>query len=339
MKKFTLFFLMCCLTLISSQTYAQLTACSGVTAPEVQNGMNSYEIGGSVWTPAPPMDVTAVGLPNTEYLIVKVGTCALDSAGTACDTVGGGVASDVIIGGDADGIFNPGDISRYGISIAAGDTFAVVAVGYDLAQVRALLNTILTGTTNVNAPCCSIFNLDPQTQGFCDTLNNLGITSQNDINGIEDVLTVFDAFANAQLSVNNLVSYMSEINGYSSLLNPSGCGGTSADLICYGINANKRYMYTATANVAVETVANVAEFAIFPNPTNGDVNLSLETKEAKDLTINLYNAFGQRVNVQHLGTVQGNLNFSLSTADLASGMYMVELTDGKNSTTQKLIVR
>ena len=107
MRRITLFAFLCALFLMNNQAFAQATACDNVTAPEVQTGMNSYAIGGTIWTPAPPMDQAAVNLPTTEYLIVKVGTCALDSARTACDTVGGGVASDVIIGGDDDGIFNP----------------------------------------------------------------------------------------------------------------------------------------------------------------------------------------------------------------------------------------
>lgn len=340
MKKFTLFLLMCCMTMVSSQIFAQAqTACDSVAAPEVQSGMNSYDIGGTIWTPAPPMQTAAAGLPTVEYLIVKIGTCALDSARTACDTTNGGGA--VIIGGDDDGIFNPADVTRYGIDIQAGDTFAVVAVGYDLTQVRGLLNQILSGTTSIGAPCCSIFDLQQETAGFCDTLNNLGITSQNDINGIEDVLTVFDAFASAQLSVNGLIYYMQQVNSYGSLLQSSGCGTTtsSGDIVCFGINPDQEYMYRASNTVAVEEFDQVASFGMFPNPTNGDVNLSVELSTPTDLTLNIYNAFGQKVSVQHLGTVEGAQTFTAQTSTFAKGMYMVELTDGQNSTTAKLIVR
>jgi hypothetical protein len=339
MKKFTLF-LMACLMLMGSQLFAQAqTACDNVTAPEVQSGMNSYDIGGTIWTPAPPVQTAAVNLPTTEYLIVKIGTCALDSARTACDTTNGG--GDVIIGGDDDGIFNPGDVTRYGIDIQAGDTFAVVAVGYDLSQVRSLLNQILTGTTSIGAPCCSIFDLQQETAGFCDTLNNLGIASQNDINGIEDVLTVFDAFANAQLSVNGLIYYMQQVNSYGALLDNSGCGTTttSGDIVCFGINPNQEYMYRASNTVAITDLEAVSNFGMFPNPTNGDVTLSVDLSTPTDLTLNIYNAFGQKVSTQHLGTLEGAQNFTAQTSTFPAGMYMVELTDGQNSTTAKLIVR
>jgi hypothetical protein len=330
---------MSCLTLIGSQSFAQDVACDSVVAPSVQNGMNSYDVGGSIWTPAPPMQTAAANLPTVEYLIVKVNSCALDSSGITCDTTNGG--GDVIVGGDEDGIFNPGDISRYGVEIEAGDTFAVVAVGYDLTQVRGLLNQILTGSTTIGAPCCSIFDLDPTTAGFCDTLNNLGITSQNDINGIEDVLTVFDAFSSAQLSVNGLIYYMQQVNGYGALLNSSGCGTTTAsgDIICYGIDNNQQYMYKASTDVAVNQLQSVTNFGMFPNPTGGDVNLSVELSTATDLTLNIYNAFGQKVSSQQLGTVNGAQTFTAQTSSFSAGMYMVELTDGKYSTTAKLIVR
>lgn len=340
MKKIALFTIVCCFSMFTSGIFAQAqTACNNKTAPEVQSGMyTDNEIGATLWTPAPPVATTAVGLPNVEYLVVKK-TCALDSARTACDTTAGG--GWVIIGSDNDGNFDPASMSRYGVSIAAGDTFGVVAVGYDLAQVKGLLNQILTGTiTGTNNSCCALFELDPTTSGFCDTLGALGISSQNDINNLSDVLTVFDAFTDAQLSVPALLNYMQLVNGYANLISPAGCGTTVDNVIlCYGMNPTAVYWYKAASNVAVELVNSVAQVAMFPNPTSGDVTLQLFTEKATDVTVSIYNALGQKVISQNLGLIEGEFTFTAPTSGFAAGMYMVELTDGLNSQTQKLIVR
>lgn len=342
MKKIAIYAFSC---LLSTGLFAQggttaQTACNNKTAPEVQNTMfTDYEIGATIWTPAPILSIQAVGLPNVEYLVIKKGTCAKDSAGTACDTTAGG--GYVILGSDADGILDPAAFSRYGVSIAAGDTFGLVAVGYDLAQVKLVLNQILTGTiSGTTNPCCALFNLQPATAGFCDTLNNNGISGQNDINGLADVLTVFDAFADAQLSVPALLSYMAQVNSYTSLLSSASCGTTTDGvLLCYGINPNSVYWYKAANNVAVEQVASVAQVAMYPNPTSGDVTLQIATDKASDITVNIYNALGVKVNSQNLGIINGTTTVNAATAGFAAGMYIVELTDGHNSQTQKLIVR
>jgi len=344
MKKIAIYALVCGFGLLTNGLFAQAqTACTGKTAPEVQNTMfTDYEIGATIWTPAPVMSVQAVGLPNVEFLVIKKGTCAKDSAGTACDTTTGPPA-DVILGSDADGILDPAAFSRYGVSIAAGDTFGLVAIGYDLAQVKSVLNQLLTGTISGTIPpseCCALFNLNPATTGFCDTLANNGIEGQDDINGLADVLTVFDAFADAQLSVPALLSYMQEVNGFTSTISSAGCGSTTDGvLLCYGMNPNSVYWYKAANNVAVEQVSSVAQVAMFPNPTSGDVTLQIATDKASDITVNIYNALGVKVNSQNLGIINGTTTVNAATAGFAAGMYIVELTDGHNSQTQKLIVR
>lgn len=341
MKKIAIYALVCGFGLLTNGLFAQAqTACNNKTAPEVQNTMfTDYEIGATIWTPAPVIATPAVGLPNVEFLIIKKGTCAKDSAGTVCDTTAGG--GYVILGSDADGILDPAAYSRYGVSIAAGDTFGLVAIGYDLAQVKTVLNQLLTGTiSGTTNPCCALFNLDAATMGFCDTLNNYGINGQNDINSLADVLTIFDAFADAQLSAPALLSYMQKVNDFAGTISSAGCGNTTDNvLLCYGMNPNSVYWYKAASNVAVEQVASVAQVAMFPNPTSGDVTLQIATDKASDITVNIYNALGVKVNSQNLGIINGTTTVNAATAGFAAGMYIVELTDGHNSQTQKLIVR
>jgi hypothetical protein len=353
MKKLTLLF---SLLIISMMVQAQttFTACNSVTAPAVVSGplyygLPYYPIGANMWTGLPPMATTAVGLPNTEYLVIKKGLCAKDAGGN-CDTTGnylnlGPEAGYVIVGTDANGDFDPFSMNRYGISIQPGDTFGVVAVGYNLNQVKGLVNQILTGSilgTSPPSPCCAIFNLQSATLGFCDTLRGAGISSQYDVRGLSEVLTVFDAFASSELSVKSLLFYLSTVNSntYSSLLNSAGCGNlTDNVLICYGIDADNVYWYKSVVNVSVESVERVAQISIYPNPTSEDINIRIESAQSQELTLNLYNGLGQRVYQSVLGNVQGTVTVQAPTSTLSAGIYMAEITNGKNSQTQKVIVR
>jgi hypothetical protein len=341
MKRITLYTLLSFLGMFSNSLFAQVptTACTGVVAPVVQTGTYATPIGATIWTPAPVLTTQAVNLTNVEYLIVKYNECAKDQVGN-CDTTNGG--GDVIIGFDADGIFDPATITRYGYTIQAGDTFGIVPVGYNLAQVKALLNQILTGTiTGTPNPCCGLFNLQTTTQGFCDSLENAGIDSVADVNNLGDVLTVFDGFSDTELSVNAMLYYMQQVNGFAGLLSSFGCGTLTSDgnILCYGINDQSVYYYVAANNVAVNQSEIIGQVSLYPNPTNGDVTLQISTEKANDLTVNIYNALGQKVSSQNLGVVNGEITVSLATAEYAAGMYVVELSNGRNNQTYKLMVR
>lgn len=341
MKRIALYTLLSFLGMFSNSLFAQVptTACTGVVAPVVQTGIYATPIGATIWTPAPVLTTQAANLTNVEYLIVKYNVCAEDQVGN-CDTTNGG--GDVIIGFDADGIFDPATITRYGYTIQAGDTFGIVPVGYNLAQVRTLLNQILTGTiTGTPNPCCALFNLDVRTRGFCDSLANAGITSVNDVNNLGDVLTVFDGFSDTELSVNAMLYYMQQVNGFASILGSAGCGTVTSDgnILCYGINNQSVYYYVAANNVAVNQSEIIGQVSLYPNPTNGDATLQISTDKANDLTVNIYNALGQKVSSQNLGVVNGEITVSLATAEYAAGMYVVELSNGRNNQTYKLMVR
>lgn len=314
---------------------AQSTSCPNTIAPIIQTGMHGTEIPADQNTPAPTLVTQATGLTNTEFLITKYNTPALDSAGNR-DTVGGG--GNVIIGADVDGIFMPNTMSRYGRTLAAGDTFEVVAASYNLAQLRSLVQKVLHGSFS-GGTCCSVFDVLPTTRGFCDSLTAVGISDSNDIQDLSDVLNVFDAFSARQLSVENLLVNMATINGFSSnVLFPNQCG--KSDLpICYGITKTARHQYKVGAPIAVNKLSDVTNFMLFPNPATSDVNIVLETRSNMDLSVRIHNTVGAIVYTQQLGLVNGRVSMQVPVSQLAAGVYFVELTDGKGREIQKLIVR
>jgi hypothetical protein len=76
---------------------------------------------------------------------------------------------------------------------------------------------------------------------------------------------------------------------------------------------------------------------LIPNPASEAVNVDLHMMNPTDAQISVINAQGQLV---YRSFVQGALNnrVSLSTAEWASGIYLVNLTSEKGSITKKLII-
>ncbi len=331
------------LVLVANNSFAQ-TCCSGsTTAPEVTPGLHGALIPLDQNTPGLTASVAASSdLPTLEFLITKRHQTALDGQGMA-DTTGGG--GDVIIGAvDATGVFKPQDKSRYGISLAVGDTFDLTAVGYDLPIIKTLTDSLLNGYSGANK-CCEIFVLmaaalgEPSLAGFCDSVNNAGIFNSNDINDMEDVLVIFDAFSTGQVSVGSMVWTLQTINNNGQYIS-SDCGGTGANnFVPYGVNRDKKYGYVADNSVAVRQLSDVSLFMLFPNPVvNNTLNLNFSTTKETTLTINVVNTLGERIISKDLGTMNGDYYSTLSFENVPAGIYMVELTDGKNSQTQKVVV-
>jgi hypothetical protein len=89
--------------------------------------------------------------------------------------------------------------------------------------------------------------------------------------------------------------------------------------------------------ISVNTIANLSNLNLFPNPTNANVFVSLELVKNADVQINITNSIGQLVISKELTNVQSE-TVELNTSTLASGVYMVQFTIGSELVTRKLIV-
>ncbi|MGH1337966.1 MAG: T9SS type A sorting domain-containing protein [Aureispira sp.] len=346
MKKIiTLFITSLTVLLFGTSLTAQTCCGAGTTAPELTPGFyTTGQIAGNNNTLAPVLGVNAsADLPRVEYIVTKRGVPARYTDGRI-DTTGGG--GDVVLGADVDGIFMPQNMTRYGVTLVSGDTFDITAVGYDLPVLQNLADSLLNGTTATGVPCCNLFNLlatllnNPPLAGFCDSLNNAGITSSADLTNMNDILPVFDAFADGSISIGNIVSTLNVINQNGSFLS-ADCGGTGAnDFLFFGLNRLATYGYEVGNVIAVRELSAVSSFMIFPNPANkGNVHVYCTTKEAVDLQVNLIDATGRVVYQKTVNGILGNSETTIPVGNLTPGFYMVELTDGYSNQTQKLIVR
>lgn len=324
----------------SAAVSGQNTCCLASTiAPEVMPGVQSTLIPLNQNTVAPTLAVNAsVDLPNVEYIITKRNTGAIDQNGASTN-------DDVILGSDVNGVFMPMNKSRYGISLAVGDTFDLTAIGYDLSVLKTLTDSLLNGTSS-GLPCCDLFGVlatalnEPSIAGFCDSVNSAGITTSNDLNDMDDVLTIFDVLSTTgQLSISSLVSTIQLLNSNGNFIS-SDCGGTGAtDFIPYGINPSKQYGYVIDNPLIVQELNSIARFIMYPNPTSDYVQIHFTTDREMDLNVNIYDMLGQQVISKNLGSINGDYMTSLSTQELGKGIYSVELTNGQDRKVYKLTVK
>lgn len=83
----------------------------------------------------------------------------------------------------------------------------------------------------------------------------------------------------------------------------------------------------------------IASFELFPNPTDGKVNLVAgETLQGKAM-VEVYNLLGERMMAKSLGNVQQSETITLDMSRLASGLYIIKLSTADGCCTKKVSVR
>lgn len=76
----------------------------------------------------------------------------------------------------------------------------------------------------------------------------------------------------------------------------------------------------------------VSTISMYPNPTNGVLNI--RTSSSETLAVTIYNAMGQMIK-----TYQGYGNISKDLSFLDKGIYLVHVNNGTNNFTEKLLIK
>ncbi|MDI1234036.1 MAG: DUF4397 domain-containing protein [bacterium] len=82
---------------------------------------------------------------------------------------------------------------------------------------------------------------------------------------------------------------------------------------------------------------NASSFSVYPNPTEGQLQINFGDNRTEAATVSICNALGQKV--LHILLPAGTSNYSLNTTDLTKGLYFISSTVGDRVSTQKLMVK
>lgn len=91
--------------------------------------------------------------------------------------------------------------------------------------------------------------------------------------------------------------------------------------------------------VSVDEVAANASLSVYPNPTSDILNVNVSLVNAADLSLDVFNALGQRVMTKDFGTMMsGQVVHQLDLSGLESGVYTVNMTAGNEVSTVRVNV-
>ncbi len=195
------------------------------------------------------------------------------------------------------------------------------------------------------------------TGGFSKTrmafLNKNLLTTNTGIEGWEIELDKDDLGITAGAVIQLFAAQNGGDGGFfSSDVIPEVVGNTAPQVLPIGTNAQgnfgtdpnfvtlpgiQRIDYAAVVTANQSAVATALKFGVYPNPTAGAATVSYMVPGQQEVSVEVFNALGQRVRSLASGR-QGGLQ-QQTISDLAAGAYFVKLQVGDQSTSQKLIVQ
>jgi hypothetical protein len=95
------------------------------------------------------------------------------------------------------------------------------------------------------------------------------------------------------------------------------------------------------ADIATSTneLTAVNEISVFPNPTSADLTVNFTLAETTQLTVDVYNALGQRVQTVATENFQaGQHTLEVNTSNMASGLYFINLRNANAVLTKRFAV-
>ena len=92
-------------------------------------------------------------------------------------------------------------------------------------------------------------------------------------------------------------------------------------------------------NVSVQDVAfNDDNIAVYPNPANDQLNVSLLFAESNAVNIELFDLTGKAVATPNMNQAISPNQYTLDVADLTKGVYILKVTNGTKVSTSKVTI-
>jgi hypothetical protein len=114
--------------------------------------------------------------------------------------------------------------------------------------------------------------------------------------------------------------------------------GTYNVIVTYGQGCdNSLQMVTVGSNVSIDDLdAGISSLKAFPNPTNGQFNLTFEMEKADDVVVKVYDLTGQLIYSEASNSVR-DFNSQINLGDAANGVYLLRVETSLGATTRRIV--
>ena len=101
-------------------------------------------------------------------------------------------------------------------------------------------------------------------------------------------------------------------------------------------------MPNQTINLEATTLSSnnfeLTNLSIYPNPSNGVINIRFATSSNDKVALELFDLQGRRVYNASFNSSQSLFDESVSVGNIANGIYLLKTIQGNRSTTKRIII-
>jgi hypothetical protein len=90
-------------------------------------------------------------------------------------------------------------------------------------------------------------------------------------------------------------------------------------------------------DVSVTSLENGVEFSVYPNPTNGIINMNINGLDNSKVAYTLTDATGRVVMGEELNVLSGDYNYVVDLGSASNGVYFLNVTIGQSQRTVKVV--
>ena len=156
-----------------------------------------------------------------------------------------------------------------------------------------------------------------------------GTTTQVGISQLSGTSSETIIYNNTQAAA----TYYAYVYGYNGAFNASSCYTLRAEI------GSTTFVRNSGETEADESLVIEGGLSIYPNPTNGSLNIRLQPEGDLPQTISVYNQMGQLVEAYEVNFTKNQPAVEIRMNDLSDGIYFVQVYDGENIQTRKVLLR
>lgn len=126
------------------------------------------------------------------------------------------------------------------------------------------------------------------------------------------------------------------------ILNNDTSPNVQSDSACgaYISGETEDYVVVIRNWASAETISNITQMYLYPNPTDGIFNLTFNTKKpVSNVSVSVINMLGVKVMEKYYSQNGKDFNYSLDLSNFSKGVYMVELKADEERIVKRIIVK
>jgi PKD repeat protein len=93
------------------------------------------------------------------------------------------------------------------------------------------------------------------------------------------------------------------------------------------------------SELSADNLSDFQDLTLFPNPTEGELNVSFDSPKAQKMEIQLIDMTGKVLQTQYVQAAAGGNLVMLSTTDFAPGLYMMRIGSESNANVMQFVVK